>query len=410
MGQNQLRALSNFVSQEELEQLLFKLIELESHEETPTLERPLAEWIAAWCQKAGIEASVMEAPAGRFNVIAHLRGDGSGPSLMLNGHLDTVPAYDMADAFRPRADADRIYGRGSTDMKGALASMLAVLLAVKRSGVSLAGDVYVVATAGEETYSPGAYELLRSGFRCDYAIVGEPTGMQVGVAHKGVLWGEAEFAGLSVHGSVPDKGINAIYHASDWIQAIQIAYIPALKQKLHPLLGSPTINVGMIEGGTRPVIVPSSCRIRFERRMIPGESEETVIGELQDLLDGLAAESNRIRGQIQLSDNFHGVPHGPFETSSTNPLIPLLTQAYAEHFQTEAPELAGLQFWTEAAMFEHIGGIGTVICGPGFIEQAHSTNEYVLKSQLWAAYKMYAEVVYRLCARHDNASTCEVHN
>ncbi|MGN7381944.1 M20 family metallopeptidase [Paenibacillus sp. SAFN-117] len=406
MGQSKLRALSKYVSQAELEELLFNLIQLESHEEAPALERPLAEWIAAWCHKAGIEAFVMEAPAGRFNVIARVRGDGSGPSLMLNGHLDTVPPYDMEDAFRPRVADGRIYGRGSTDMKGALASMLAVLLAVQRSGVSLAGDVCFVATAGEETYSPGAYELLRSGFRCDYAIVGEPTGMQVGIAHKGVLWGEAEFAGVSVHGSVPDEGINAIYHASDWIQAIQETYIPSLKQKLHPLLGAPTVNIGMIEGGTRPVIVPNNCRIRFERRMIPGESEESVIGELQELLDGLSAESKNMRGNIRVSDNFHGVPHGPFETSFANPLISLLSQAYAEHFQTAAPEPVGLQFWTEAAMFEHIGGMGTVVCGPGFIAQAHSSNEYVSRSQLWAAYMMYAAAVYRLCVRKEEASPC----
>src|SRR5699024_10623599 len=127
-----------------------------------------------------------------------------------------------------------------------------------------------------------------SGVKADYIIVGEPTGMEVGIAHKGVVWGEATFEGISVHGSVPDKGINAIYKSVNWIKEIMENYIPKLKEKVHPVLGTRTINIGEINGGTRPVIVPSNCSVKFEQRLLPGETEEEVIAELQLIIDQLA--------------------------------------------------------------------------------------------------------------------------
>lgn len=387
--------LVDYVRQEELEELLFQLIRIESHQDAPGYERNLVAFIKGFLEKEKIEVELQPVLEERANLIARVRGNGTGPVLVLNGHTDTVPPYEMKNPFVPCIKDGKIYGRGSVDMKGALAAMMCVLLALKRGGIQLKGDVVFAATIGEEKYSPGAYRLVTSGFHADYAIVGEPTGMKVGIAHKGVIWGEAVFYGRSVHGSVPEKGINAIYKASDWIEEIQRTYIPSLKERSHPLLGHPTINIGMIEGGTRPVIVPNQCTVRFERRLLPGETKESAIQELKEILDKLAKRDPEMSGEIREMPVFHGVPHGPFESKADSDLVKVLRRAYQEEFHCDT-EPCGLGFWTDAALFAQIPGIQTVVCGPGDIAQAHSNEEYIQREQLLAAYRIYLKAALNL--------------
>jgi acetylornithine deacetylase/succinyl-diaminopimelate desuccinylase family protein len=396
MGKSLVASLLERVSYDEIENLLHHLIKIESHQEAEDQEVKVAQYIQTYFQENGIEVEWQEVVDGRANVIARIKGNGTGPTLVLNGHLDTVPAYEMVEAFITKVRDGKIYGRGSVDMKGALAAMIAVLVSFKRSGLSLNGDLMFVGTIGEESYSPGAYHLVTHGFTADYAIVGEPTNMRVGIAHKGVIWGEAEFDGLSVHGSVPDKGINAIYKASNWIQYIQRNYIPTLKQRVHPILGAPTINIGMIEGGTRPVIVPNKCRVKFERRMIPGETNETVLKELREGLAELTESDPTLSGEIKELPNFCGVPHGTLQTPANSPLVASLCSAYQDEFQEDLGPI-GLQYWTDGAILQQLGGIETVVCGPGDIAQAHSNHEYIEQEQLFSAFKMYARVAFNLC-------------
>jgi acetylornithine deacetylase/succinyl-diaminopimelate desuccinylase family protein len=329
-------------------------------------------------------------------VIARIPGSGYGPSLLMNGHTDTVPPYGMVSAFSPYVKDGKIYGRGSVDMKGALAAMMAVMVAFQQTGIRLSGDLIFAATVGEETYSPGAHALISQGQIADYAIVGEPTGMRIGTAHKGVAWYEAVFEGISVHGSVPDQGINAIYRASQWIEHIQRHYIPQLRTRTDPLLGSPTLNIGTIEGGTRPVIVPNLCTVRFERRLIPGETAESALVELRQTLMDVQLVYPDFRGNIRIMENFHGVPHGPLYTHPNSLIVSALKEAYAAQFHQQA-EPVGLQFWTDGALL-NLSGAAAVVCGPGNIEQAHSDHEYIEQEQLHQAFRMYARAAYALCA------------
>ena len=389
-------SLKNIVSYLEVEELLCKLIEIESHQDAVGHETNVATFMKEYFVKEGIEVELQPVIHGRSNVIARVRGNGTGPVLLLNGHTDTVPAYDMKNAFQPEIKDGKIYGRGSVDMKGALTAMMLVLVALKRSGVPLKGDVIFAGTIGEENYSPGAYHLLKSGLKADYAIVGEPTGMRVGIAHKGVVWGEAVFEGKSVHGSVPDKGINAIYKATQWIQQVITKYIPEISKQEHPILGKPTINIGEIDGGTRPVIVPSKCVVRFEQRLLPNQKEEDVINELQALIDELAEQDPDMRGTVSELPVFKGVPHRALEADPDSPLVKRLCLAYKNKFE-ESTEPIGLQFWTDGALLGEIPGIQTVVCGPGSIEQAHSSEEYISKEQLMAAFNIYLKVAEDLC-------------
>ncbi|WP_314000822.1 M20 family metallopeptidase [uncultured Paenibacillus sp.] len=400
MGQARLtEAILAAAEPEETEALLARLIAIESHGEAPGLESTAAAFLLGWLSEHGIECRLEEVLPNRPNVIARIPGAGSGPSLLLNGHLDTVPPYGMPEPFTAVKREGRIYGRGSVDMKGALAAMMMALALIKRSGILLAGDVVFAATVGEETYSPGAHHLAGSGFTADYAIVGEPTGLRVGIAHKGVAWYEAEFTGLSVHGSVPEQGVNAVYRASRWICHLQDHYLPKLKARSHPLLGSPTLNIGTIEGGTRPVIVPNRCAVGFERRLIPGETAETALDELRETLTEARLAYPGFDGEVRIMDNFHGVPHGPLQTLGNGLLARELLAAYEAEMAGGVPAAAepiGLQFWTDGALLQRCCR-ETVVCGPGRIEQAHSDEEYIETDQLHAACRMYVRTALALC-------------
>jgi len=392
------KTLEDLVSPVEVEELLFHLIEMESHQDSPEYEKNVTLFLKGYLEMEGIEVELQHVVDGRSNLIARLRGDGTGPVLLLNGHTDTVPGYEMEHAFQPRIIDEKIYGRGSVDMKGALAAMVQVLVALKRSEASLKGDVVFAATIGEESYSPGAYHLLNSGIKADYAIVGEPTEMKVGIAHKGVVWAEAVFEGKSVHGSVPEKGINAIYKATQWIQQIITNYIPNIRKKEHPILGKPTINIGEINGGTRPVIVPNTCTVRFEQRLLPNEKEADVIQNLQDLIDRLAENDPEMKGIVRELPVFKGVPHRALETDAQSKLVQHLCKAYEKEFDTPTSPI-GLQFWTDGALLGEIPGIETVVCGPGSIEQAHSNEEFISREQLQAAFRIYLSLATDLCVK-----------
>lgn len=389
------------VALEEVEQLLSQLISIESHSDVPDQEKRMAEFILDWCKEQGIDSWLDEPIPGRPNVIARLAGTQGGKKVVLNGHLDTVPPYSMNDPFKAVKIGNRIYGRGSVDMKGALAAMLMTLAAIRRSRVPLAGDVYFIGTIGEESYSPGAFHLTQGEFRADYTIIGEPTGMKIGIAHKGVAWMEAEFEGRSVHGSVPEQGINAVYRANRWISYIQDHYLPMLKSKSHPLLGSPSLNIGVIQGGTRPVIVPNHCIVQFERRLIPGETAESALAELELTLEAVGRDHPDFEGKIRIMDNFHGVPHGAMQTPPESLLVEALKEAYTAEFAAEGhltTEPVGLQFWTDGALLQEISS-ETVVCGPGNIEQAHSDEEYIEVRQLHGAYRMYLQTALALAGQ-----------
>lgn len=391
--------------QDEIEQLLFKLIEIESHQDIKGHEKDVTQFIYSYFKERGIEVELQHVIDGRCNVIARVRGNGSGPTLLLNGHTDTVPPYEMENPFFPIKKDGKIYGRGSVDMKGALATMMVVLSTLKRESTLLNGDVVFAGTIGEESYSPGADFLRRSNEPIDYCIVGEPTNMEIGIAHKGVVWGQAEFKGVSVHGSVPEEGVNAIYKATKWINAVLEQYIPEIKKKHHPILGSPSFNIGEIHGGTRPVIVPNSCVVKFEQRLLPGEKEEDVIVNLQNIVEKLSEKDSDIKGKVTEMSVFHGVPHRALETSPTSRLVTTISEVYKEFTHIEKKPV-GLGFWTDGALLADMGA-DVVVCGPGSINQAHSNNEFISCDQLTIAYNIYLLTALKICGKEDNDESYE---
>ncbi len=379
-------------------ELTSELIAVEGHQDLAAQERPVADMVAAWCREQlsdRVDVRMDSVGDDRLNVVATLRGGRPGPRLLLNAHLDTVPGYGMPDAYRARHRDGRLYGRGAVDMKGAMAAMLCAMRELDRTEGTFAGELVFVGVAGEENGSPGMQALAaRDDIAADFAVVGEPTGLRVARAHKGSMWIEATFHGQATHGSVPHEGVNAASAAARFITAVDDELVPRLAERRHPLLGSATINVGVVRGGDRPPMVPAVCQVQLDRRLVPGEEHEEVLEELRELASRAAGPSPVRPPEVAEMSGTNGFRHTPLDCPGDDPGVLALGEIVADHLGLP-PEPLGMTFWTDAALFAAETGTPTVVCGPGDIAQAHSLDEWVDVAQLLAASEIYLELSRR---------------
>jgi acetylornithine deacetylase len=344
-------------------ELLERLVAIDSV--NPTLvpggagEIELARFVAGWFEERGIEVELEELGSGRANVVGRVRGSGGGRTLMLNAHLDTVGLGGPDGGLVPRVDGTRMYGRGTYDMKGSLAAiMLAAARAVERN--TLAGDLVVTAVADEEAESMGSERIAKT-VAADAAIVAEPTDMRVAIAHRGFVWLELETQGRAAHGSRYDLGIDA-----NALMGPALAGIGELDRRLaedgraHPLLGRGSLHTALVEGGTEASTYAARCVAKVERRTLPGETVASVEAEMRE-----------IAGAATVTALFS---REPLETPRDAPIVDVLRSAAGEVLG-EPPEIVGVPFWTDAALFS-AAGIPTVVFGPSG-EGAHEQTEWV---------------------------------
>jgi acetylornithine deacetylase/succinyl-diaminopimelate desuccinylase-like protein len=223
-------------------------------------------------------------------------------------------------------------------------------------------EISFIGVIDEENAQAGSRALAASDPKPDLAIVGEPTCLRVVTAHKGSVWLRLETKGKSAHGACPDLGHNAVHEMSRIVDLLEGKYAARLRRKRHPLLGSATVNVGVIAGGTQPNIVPDWCRIDVDRRTLPGETETGIKREIQALL-----KSHKLRAAYS---SFKLAPCLPLET---NPKHPLVTQFLHSVGQKKA---AGVHYFCDASVLAQ-RGIPSVVFGPGDIAQAHTVNEWI---------------------------------
>jgi len=220
----------DFYREEELIELTQSLIKIPSHKDTPGFEREVAEFINQFLLNEGIESELHPVIDGRPNIVATIRGDGSGHSLMFNGHTDRVLPYNMTiEPFSAFIDDGKIFGRGSVDMKGALACFMMTLVAVKRSGFIPGGDLIFTGVIGEEGKSEGTEYIVNSNIRADAAIVGEPSDYEYAIGHRGLEWFDVTFYGKASHSGKPELGVNAIEQAMTFINKVKEVLYPKLK-------------------------------------------------------------------------------------------------------------------------------------------------------------------------------------
>src|SRR2546430_16570522 len=266
---------------EGLTELISELVRIESV--NPDLvtsgsgETAIAHFVASWLSDAGLSVELVEPVAGRASVVGVLRGTGGGRSLMLNAHMDTVGEGGMSDAFSPRVEGGRIYGRGAYDMKASLASIM--ITAREAAKLRLKGDLIITAVADEEAASLGTSAVLEK-FRADAAIVSEPTELPLCLAHKGFVWLEVETTGVAAHGSRADIGVDAIANMGRVLTGVLELNERLQSGRRHPLLGTGSIHASLIEGGQELSTYPSRCVLKIERRTIPGEDGKSVLEEI----------------------------------------------------------------------------------------------------------------------------------
>jgi len=310
-------------------------------------EAAVAAWCADWMRARGFEVSVLEERLGRSSVVGIIRGSGSGRSLMLNGHLDTVgvASYE-GDPFSGELRDDKVFGRGAFDMKGGVAAIL--VAAARAQALSLAGDVVVTLVADEEFGSLGTEEVLRS-VSADAAVIVEPSGLELTLAHRGFAWFELELRGLAAHGSQPERGIDAIAHAGLCLRALDEMRDRLEAVEPHATLGHGTVRVSMISGGEDAATVADTCTLTLERRTLPGQSSDEVEAELRAVFSALASVTPGFSFVLRRL-----VARAAFEADPTWPIVRSLATE-AERVLGHAAATRGEPFWTDAGLVLEAG-------------------------------------------------------
>lgn len=373
------------------------MVKIPSYSLLENSESEVAAYIHELLRSEGIRSELKEVEPGRTNIIAVLKGTGGGRSLMLCGHMDTVPAYGMSDPFSGRVEAGKLYGRGSCDMKGPLAAMLAALIGIKRAGIPLKGDLVFAGVIDEEQTGKGVEYLAKNGPFVDGAVIGEPTDMRLALGHKGLEWLKIDVFGKKVHGGNMDKGINAIAMASKLIERIYGQYTPELKRRKHPVLGHPTINIGKIEGGDQPSTVPGICTIEVDRRWIPEESLDQVYAELSAMISELHHQDPNFNAELKSyfsTDDL--LPHKPFFTEESDPLVQSTDHAL-QLYQYPKIEHTVFPAWSDAGILAAYTAAKCIIMGPGNLTLAHTSEEYIETQSLEQATKIYGHLALKYC-------------
>ncbi|MFZ9853675.1 MAG: M20 family metallopeptidase [Limisphaerales bacterium] len=332
-------------------------------------EERMAEHVQAVSRAAGLDVASETVTPRRSNVLVRLSPPGKVQHRILLGpHLDTVGFPNLESQLVPRVRQGRVFGRGACDTKGCVTAMLSALLKVARSGSRPKNtEIQFVGFIDEENEQLGSRHHARHHHPVDLAIVGEPTRLEVVTAHKGDVWLRLKTTGRSAHGATPHLGRNAVHRMGRVVDLLETTYRQQLSTRSHPLLGSPTINVGAIRGGTQPNIVPDACTIDVDRRTLPGETEATVRRELRDLLRhaGLKASFEPLRL----------APCEALETSPDLPWVRGLCRAAGRR------RTVGVHFFCDAAPLAK-AGTPSVVFGPGDIAQAHTAEEWISVASL----------------------------
>lgn len=341
-------------------------------------EAGAAKYISEALDSIGISQKIIRFGRNRANVVAEV---GSGEGLMLNGHMDTVPVGDLRkwshDPYGQLSDG-RLYGLGSSDMKGGIAAMLAALSnsRLEKAGRRLA----ITFVADEEAAFAGSMLLLKSRKRffkgVKYGIIGEPTDMKIEIAQKGIVDMAVSFRGRAAHASRPQLGSNAIQKAAKFI--VEYSKLAEDFGIEDAVLGKGTANIGMISGGTATNVVPDSCSITVDRRIVPGETAGSAAAQISSLIKKLG-----VKAKVEIRNS-----RPPFKVDMNSKILKMVKAECGGSF-------VGPAGYTEAELYKSYAGIDSVVFGPGIRTVIHKPDEYVRVDDLNAASKAYGRIVER---------------
>lgn len=330
-------------------------------------EKRVGEFLAAVSARAGLDVEFRTVMPERSNLLAAYRPQSARRRVLLAPHMDTVGAPGAV--FTPQLKGDRLYGRGACDTKGSIAVMLSALAELTGGGVDRPRhtEIVFVGLVDEECLQAGSRALAESRYKAELAVVGEPTRCKVVTAHKGAVWLKLETHGKAAHGARPELGRNAAYEMARICTLLETRYATQLLRNRHALLGHGTINVGAIHAGQQPNVVPAHCSALIDRRTLPGESDASVIRELNALFrdEGLSAAVSK----------YQPAPCPALETDPGHRLV----KQFMACAKQKTP--GAVTFFSDAAVLSQ-SGIPSVLFGPGDIAQAHTPDEWIELPQL----------------------------
>lgn len=378
------------VDREHLIRLLSDLVAIESincsMKGSKNGEAVIGNYLFDYMKGLGMEVRREEALPERFNILGRLPGADSKRRLLFEAHLDTMPVEGMEiDPFHPRIEEGRLYGRGSCDDKASIAAMLYALKIAKEQGRPKS-DLYFLGSVDEEYTFKGILHFLQGGFWAQGAVVGEPTELDLVIAHKGMVRWRIVVTGKAAHSSKPKEGINAIVKMARIINEIEAKVQPRLLLLSHPLVGPATLSIGKIEGGIQINIVPDRCVIELDRRLIPGEDASSVLAGFEELLAEMRSQDPEL--QVAMESPF--LTDYPLETEEKEEVVAVGKRAITEVLGRV--KVKGVPYGTDGSKTAR-AGIPTIVLGPGSIDQAHTAREFVEVEQVLKATEVYARMM-----------------
>jgi len=347
-------------------------------------EHRVTNYLESYFKDLGVPFERQTVAPGRDNIVARYDAGRPAPTLVLEAHQDTVPATNMIiEPFGGHVEGNRLYGRGSCDIKGGMTAMLTAFARLTRERPKPACNVLMACSVDEEHTFLGVQELVKRGLKADYAVVAEPTNLNIVHAHKGVVRWFLSTLGRSCHSSKPDQGVNAIYHMARVVAALE-RYAQSLMQSVvDPLLGPATLSVGIIQGGSAVNTVPDRCTIEIDRRVVgsetPLDAPKKLLAYLRDV-EGI---------DFPLEQTPCWIAERALLPTGSDEIVAKLGRAIdsvrGRHRVHSVP------FGTDAATIA-FSGIPAVVFGPGDIAQAHTNDEWAPLDEIEQA----AEILFRL--------------
>ena len=377
------------IKEEEITNLAQELIKIPSDETAG--EKEVCEYLESYLKSLGMKVRLQEVLPNRPNIIAEVIGDEVGKSIMFNGHVDTVPIGDIKkwsmDPYSAIIKDNKLFGRGSTDMKGSIASMIIAMKFIMNNVKKFNGKIIFTGVMAEETTGLGTQKIVEENIKADMALVGEPSDEKIYRAHKGTMWFNLSTYGKLEHSSESNsESNNAIINMMKLIMEIN-EISKELETIENNLVGHPSINVGLIDGGTKQNMIADSCRISIDRRTLPEEKTDEILDKLRIRLDRLRSLDDRLTFDLEIDTIREAV-----EVVESEQIVQEVKNALNKVINKN-PTISGMKATTDMSILVNQGNIPSVIYGPGFIKQAHTVDEFIEVKRLVESSQVYTEIL-----------------
>ena len=344
-------------------------------------EARIASALAERLEAAGYAVQLLAAASDsrRVSVVAERTGSRPGRTVVLNGHLDTVGVEGMPDPFAPRIEDGRMTGRGASDMKGGVAGL--VVAAERLAAADAPGTVIVALVADEEDASLGAeavlHHLAERDVHMDLCLIGEPTWLDIAIAHRGYAVVEVTLQGKAAHSSQPEEGIDAARAVGELLTSIAAADDALRRRSRHPLLPHGSLMATVVRAGSAPFMVAATADVVVERRTLPGEAAADALAEVRALVDEVTARTPGLTAEVQLT---HAREAWQADAAGNAAEFTALLGEALVAAGSKRPAHVGEPYWMESALWQ-AAGVPTVVCGPAG-GGLHAIDEWVEVAQL----------------------------